>query len=97
MPGVWLPGAYGVKDPKTGERWEWQWVFPSKSVGKDPRSEVRRRHHVHDNGVGKALSVAVRRAGIAKKNHGAYAAALFCDALAGGRGGYPDGAGITGA
>jgi integron integrase len=67
LPGVWLPGAYGVKDPKAGERWEWQWVFPSKSVGKDPRSEERRRHHVHDNGVGKALSVAVRRAGIAKK------------------------------
>ena len=36
-------------------------------MGKDPRSEVRRRHHVHDNGVGKALGVAVRRAGIAKK------------------------------
>ena len=67
LPGVWLPGAYGVKDPKAGERWEWQWVFPSKSVGKDPRSEVRRRHHVHDNGVGKALGMAVRRAGIAKK------------------------------
>ena len=67
LPGVWLPGAYGVKDPKAGERWEWQWVFLSKSVGKDPRSEVRRRHHVHDNGVGKALGVAVRRAGIAKK------------------------------
>jgi len=67
LPGVWLPGAYGVKDPKAGERWEWQWVFPSKSVGKDPRSDVRRRHHVHDNGVGKALGVAVRRAGIAKK------------------------------
>jgi len=67
LPGVWLPGAYGVKDPKAGERWEWQWVFPSKSVGKDPRSGVRRRHHVHDNGVGKALGVAVRRAGIAKK------------------------------
>ena len=67
LPGVWLPGAYGMKDPKAGERWEWQWVFPSKSVGKDPRSEVRRRHHVHDNGVGKALGVAVRRAGIAKK------------------------------
>ena len=67
LPGVWLPGAYGVKDPKAGERWEWQWVFPSKSIGKDPRSGVRRRHHVHDNGVGKALGVAVRRAGIAKK------------------------------
>lgn len=67
LPGVWLPGAYGVKDPRAGERWEWQWVFPSKSIGKDPRSGVRRRHHVHDNGVGKALGVAVRRAGIAKK------------------------------
>jgi len=67
LPGVWLPGAYGVKAPGAGERWEWQWVFPSKSVGVDPRSGVRRRHHVHDNGVGKALGVAVRRTGIAKK------------------------------
>jgi integron integrase len=67
LPGVMLPMAYGAKDPKAGERWEWQWVFPSKSVGKDPRSGVRRRHHVHDNGVGKALAVASRRAGIAKK------------------------------
>jgi len=57
---------FSLEDDRAGERWEWQWVFPSKSVGKDPRSEVR-RHHVHDNGVGKALSVAVRRAGIAKK------------------------------
>ena len=58
---------FSLEDDRAGERWEWQWVFPSKSVGKDPRSEERRRHHVHDNGVGKALSVAVRRAGIAKK------------------------------
>lgn len=67
LPGVALPGAFGVKNPKAGECWEWQWVFPSKSVGKDPRSGVRRRHHVHDNGVGKALGVASKRAGIAKK------------------------------
>ena len=58
---------FSLEDDRAGERWEWQWVFSSKSVGKDPRSEVRRRHHVHDNGVGKALSVAVRRSGIAKK------------------------------
>lgn len=67
LPGVWLPGALAVKYPNAGSEWAWQWVFPSKSVGVDPKSGVRRRHHVHDNGVGKALTVAARRAGIAKK------------------------------
>ena len=67
LPGVMLPAAYGVKNPRAGENWEWQWVFPSKSIGKDPQSGVRRRHHVHDNGVGKALGVASKRAGIVKK------------------------------
>jgi len=67
IPGVGMPDALSVKYPNAGIDWAWQWVFPSKSLGVDPRSGIRRRHHVHDNGVGKALSVAVSRAGIAKK------------------------------
>ena len=66
LAGVWLPEALGVKYPAAGIEWGWQWVFPSKSVSTDPRSGVRRRHHVHENSVSKALVVARRRAGVAK-------------------------------
>ena len=34
---VWLPEALGVKFPNAGKQWPWQWVFPSKSIGVDPR------------------------------------------------------------
>jgi integron integrase len=66
LPGVSLPGALALKYPAAPTEWGWQWVFPSRSISTDPRSGVRRRHHVHENGVTKALAVARRRAGIEK-------------------------------
>jgi len=65
--GVWLPDALAVKFPKAGKEWAWQWVFPSKGLGTDPRGGETRRHHVHDNSVGKALGVAAGRARLGKK------------------------------
>jgi integron integrase len=66
LPGVWLPDALAVKYPAAPVEWGWQWVFPSRSVSTDPRSQTRRRHHVHENSVAKALATARRRAGIDK-------------------------------
>jgi integron integrase len=66
LPGVWLPDALAVKYSGASIEWGWQWVFPSKILSSDPRSGVRRRHHVHENSVGKALAGARRRAGIDK-------------------------------
>jgi integron integrase len=48
MPGVWLPEALERKLTKGGESWEWQWFWPSRELLKDPRSGLRRRHHVQD-------------------------------------------------
>ena len=66
VPGVWLPGALDVKYPNAGKEWGWQWVFPSKHLLVDPRTGVRRRHHLHDNALHKAVKAAVAAAGIAK-------------------------------
>ncbi|MDH4445136.1 MAG: integron integrase [Akkermansiaceae bacterium] len=66
--GVYLPGAYGVKNPAAGESWPWFWLFPSGNLSADPRAAgLERRHHAHETRVGRALAVAVKAAGLEKK------------------------------
>jgi len=48
-----LPDALSVKYPNAGKEWGWQWVFPSKNLGIDPRTLIRRRHHLHENALQK--------------------------------------------
>ncbi len=67
LPGVWLPEALAVKHPNAGRELAWQWFFPSKQIGTDPETGVRRRHHLHENALSQAVRVACARAGIAKK------------------------------
>ena len=62
-----LPGALSRKFPGAERSWEWQWVFPARSHYRDPRDSVRRRHHLHESAVQRAVNVAVRAAGIAKR------------------------------
>ena len=47
--GVYLPDALARKCPNAGTQWEWQWLFPSKSLSVDPRTKTVRRHHVRPN------------------------------------------------
>jgi integrase len=54
------------KFPNANREWAWQYVFPAPTLSKDPRSGETRRHHLHENSVQKALSKAVRLAGIVK-------------------------------
>jgi integrase len=54
------------KFPNANREWAWQYVFPASTLSKDPRSGETRRHHLHENSVQKALSKAVRLAGIVK-------------------------------
>ena len=66
LAGVWLPGALAVKYPHAPRSWGWQWIFPSPVPSADPRSGVVRRHHLHEYSIQKAVSLAARRAHIAK-------------------------------
>jgi site-specific recombinase XerD len=56
-----------VKYPNADREWAWQWVFPSQSVSVDPRSRLKRRHHLDSGTVDKALRLAVAKAGLAKR------------------------------
>jgi site-specific recombinase XerD len=63
LAGVYLPGAYEVKNPAAGVGWPWFWLFPSKSLSADPRAGgLGRRHHAHEARVSRALAAAVKAA-----------------------------------
>lgn len=55
---VYLPYALERKYPNAGLEWAWQYVFPAKTLSKDPRSNEVRRHHVSENSVQKAVQTA---------------------------------------
>ena len=63
---VFLPFALSRKYPGAGRQWAWQYVFPSRSLSVDPYSGTRRRHHVDEQGVQRAMKQAVMAANIAK-------------------------------
>ena len=44
----WLPEGLERQWPKAGEAWEWQWFWPSRELMNDPRTGLRRRHHLLD-------------------------------------------------
>jgi integron integrase len=63
---VALPNALERKYPNAGKEWGWQWVFPATSHYTDKVTGERRRHHLHESVLQKAVKEAVRRAGIFK-------------------------------
>ena len=63
---VALPGALGKKYPNAGKEWGWFWVFPSKTLSVDPRSQLVRRHHVHAVSFQRAFRTALKEANITK-------------------------------
>ena len=63
---VELPFALARKYPNAGRQLAWQYLFPASQPGIDPRSGIRRRHHLHESAVQRAVRAAVREAGIMK-------------------------------
>lgn len=66
LPGVFLPDALAAKYPRAGESWSWHWVFPSPTLAVDPRTGVRRRHHLFEERLSRALRRSAALAGIDK-------------------------------
>ncbi len=78
--GVYLPFALERKYPSAGRTWHWHWVFPAQELSVDPRgapgneaadgrgapAEVRRRHHVSEQRLQRAMKAAVQQAEIDK-------------------------------
>ncbi len=63
---VYLPFALDRKYPNASREWGWQYVFPSSRLSTDPRSGERRRHHLDETGLQKAVRQAARAAGLVK-------------------------------
>ena len=64
--GVELPFALEKKYPDAHLAWGWQYVFPACRASVDPRTGVRRRHHVFEDSVQRQVRNAARAAGIEK-------------------------------
>ena len=64
---VFLPDALSRKFRGAARDWIWQYAFPSGRLSVDPRSAKTRRHHLHENGLRRALKRAAHAAGLTKK------------------------------
>jgi integron integrase len=63
---VYLPSALHRKYPRAAREWAWQYVFPAEKTSLDPRSDHKRRHHVHEKNLQNAVKQAIRAARIPK-------------------------------
>jgi integron integrase len=61
---VEMPQALERKYPRAAFEWGWQWVFPATRFYLDPASGRRRRHHLHESVLQRAVREAARRARI---------------------------------
>ncbi len=64
---VQMPDALDRKYPNAPTDWRWQWVFPQENRWKNEKTGEQGRHHVHESIVQKAVTQAVRDAGLTKR------------------------------
>jgi integrase len=60
---VELPTALLRKYPNAGREWAWHLVFPATRIYRDRLTGQRRRHHLHESVLQRAVKAAVGRAG----------------------------------
>jgi len=63
---VELPHAIERKYPGNGQDWKWQWVFPATRLYTDVETDQKRRHHLHESAVQRAVKRGVLEARIEK-------------------------------
>jgi integron integrase len=64
---VELPGALTRKLPSAGREWPWQWIFPATRHYVDRATGQRRRHHLHETLIQRAVRRAAIESGIPKR------------------------------
>jgi integron integrase len=64
---VYIPYALERKFPYASTDTKWQFLFPMNKVSRDPRSEVIRRHHIHEQTLGRNIRQAAQKANLNKR------------------------------
>ncbi|MGQ9928420.1 MAG: tyrosine-type recombinase/integrase [Chloroflexaceae bacterium] len=64
---VSMPQALARTYPPAATSWKWQYMFPARDLSVAPRSLAVKRHHLHPSGIQRAMSAAVRAAGITQR------------------------------
>jgi len=64
---VYLPYALGRKYPKADKEFRWQYLFPATQISVDPRSGIRRRHHLYQGVVQRYIKRTADMIGITKR------------------------------
>jgi len=64
---VSLPNALVEKYRSASREWPWQWIFPATRIYADRRTGQRRRHHLHESVLQRAVKQAALNARIPKK------------------------------
>jgi len=63
---VFIPYALERKYPNIGKEFGWQYLFPASKISVDPKSGIKRRHHLDESVLQKAVKQAIRKVGITK-------------------------------
>jgi integron integrase len=63
---IYLPFAIERKYKNAGKDWRWQFVFPAPNLSTDPRTGIKRRHHLSENRMQREIHIAVKNSGVPK-------------------------------
>ncbi len=63
---VYLPHALERKYPNASREFSWQYLFPSRQLSRDPRSEKYRRHYIGESLFCSKFKQALKKCGIEK-------------------------------
>jgi integron integrase len=62
VPGVFIPYSIEKKYPSVSKDFGWYFLFPGKSLSKDPITGIIRRHHVHESNIQRGVKKAIKMA-----------------------------------
>ncbi|MBN1449698.1 MAG: integron integrase [Anaerolineales bacterium] len=64
---VYMPPGLDKKIATAHKQWIWQYAFPASSLSIDPDTGIKRRHHIHETALQKAIRLATRIARVNKR------------------------------
>ena len=64
---VYMPFALEKKYKNSKFETKWQYLFPASNISTDPRTNIKRRHHILANTLGRNIKIASQKANLNKR------------------------------